>query len=148
LVKSLGADRVIDYTKEDFTKNGDTYDIIFDTVGKSTYSHCKNSLKQKGRYLITVMGLVPVVQTIWTSLTAGIPGSKGRKVIFAMSIEKIEALSFIKKIIEAGKIKPVIDRTYPLEQIAEAHVYVEKGHKKGNVVITVGHNNNTNQDEF
>ncbi|MFC1888238.1 NAD(P)-dependent alcohol dehydrogenase [Thermodesulfobacteriota bacterium] len=137
LVKSLGADKVIDYTKEDFTKGGETYDIIFDTVGKSSFSRCKSSLKQNGRYLITVLGLTQLVQMLWTSMT----GSK--KVICAMSIEKTEALIFIKELVEAGKIRPVIDRRYPLEQIVEAHRYVEKGHKKGNVVITLEHNSKT-----
>jgi NADPH:quinone reductase-like Zn-dependent oxidoreductase len=132
LVKSLGADKVIDYTKEDFTRSGETYDIIFDTVGKSSFSLCKGSLKKNGRYVVTVMGLAPLVQTLWTRVI----GSK--KVIFTMSIEKTESLIFIKELIEAGKLKPVIDRQYPLEQIAEAHKYVEKGHKTGNVVITVG----------
>lgn len=142
LVKSLGADRVIDYTKEDFTKSAETYDIIFDTVGKSSFSQCKGSLKKNGRYLVTVMGLAPVVQTLWTGVTGGLPGRQtGKKVIFAMSIEKTEALIFLKELIEAGKIKPAIDRCFPLEQIAEAHRYVEKEHKKGNVAITVKHNN-------
>ncbi|MDP3066942.1 MAG: NAD(P)-dependent alcohol dehydrogenase [Methanobacteriaceae archaeon] len=131
LVKSLGADKVIDYTKEDFTRSCETYDIIFDTVGKSSFSRCKGLLKKNGRYVVTVMGLAPLVQTLWTRVI----GSK--KVIFTMSIEKTEALVFIKELIEAGKLKPVIDRRYPLEQIAEAHKYVEKGHKKGNVVIKI-----------
>ena len=135
LVKSLGADKVIDYTKEDFTKSGETYDIIFDTVSKSSFFRCKGSLKRNGRYLLTVGGLRHYVLTLWTSMA----GSK--RLIYGMSIEKNEALVFLKELIEAGKIKPVIDRCYPLEQIAEAHRYVEKGHKKGNVVITVKHNN-------
>ena len=130
LVKSLGADKVIDYTKEDFTKSGETYDIIFDTVGKSSFSHCKGSLKKNGCYLPTV-GLTNHVLMLWTSIMGG------KKVISGMSIEKNEALIFLKELIEAGKIKPVIDRRYPLEQIVEAHRYVDKGHKKGNVVITV-----------
>jgi NADPH:quinone reductase-like Zn-dependent oxidoreductase len=131
LVKSLGADKVIDYTKEDFTRNGAKYDIIFDTVGKSSFSHCKDSLNKNGRYVVTVMGLAPLVQTLWTRVI----GSK--KVIFTMSIEKTESLIFIKELIEAGKLKPVIDKHFSLEQIADAHRYVEKGHKKGNVVINV-----------
>ncbi|MCJ7435948.1 MAG: NAD(P)-dependent alcohol dehydrogenase, partial [Anaerolineales bacterium] len=109
LVKSLGADKVIDYTKEDFTKSGETYDIIFDVVGKSSFSRCKDSLKQNGRYIVTVMELAPVIQTLWTGVTGG------KKVIFAMSIEKTESLIFLKGLIEAGKLKAVIDRSYPLE---------------------------------
>ncbi|MBA7699746.1 Zinc-type alcohol dehydrogenase-like protein [subsurface metagenome] len=136
LVKSLGADKVIDYTKEDFTKSGETYDIIFDTVGKSSFSHCKGSLKKKGFYLATVVGLQGLVQVLWTSMV----GSK--KAMFATtglrpSSERTKDLIFTKELIEAGKIKPVIDRRYPLEQMVEAHRYVEKGHKKGNVVITL-----------
>ncbi len=136
LVKSLGADKVIDYTKEDFTKTGQTYDIIFDTVGKSSFSRCKSSLKQRGIYLTTVVGLVDLLQVLWTSMV----GSKKAKFMTAglrPSSEMTKDLIFSKELMEAGKIKPVIDRRYPLEQIAEAHRYVEKGHKKGNVVITV-----------
>jgi len=134
LVKSLGADKVIDYTKEDFTKRGETYDIIYDTVGKTSFSHCKSSLKQKGFYLAAVLDLSLIVQMLWTSMI----GSK--KVIGGVISEKPEDLIFLKELIEAGKIKSVIDRRYPLEQIAEAHSYVDKGHKKGNVVITLEHN--------
>jgi len=137
LVKSLGADKVIDYTKEDFTKSGQTYDIIFDTVGKTSFSRCKSSLKQKGFYLSAVTGLPLLVQMLWTSMI----GSK--KVIGGVTNERTEDLIFLKELIEAGKIKSVIDRRYPLEQIAEAHRYVDKGHKKGNVVITLEHNNKT-----
>jgi len=137
LVKSLGADKVIDYTKEDFTKTGQTYDIIFDTVGKSSFSRCKSSLKQKGVYLSAVFGLPLLLQMLWTSKS----GSK--KAMFATTKHSKEDLIFLKELIEAGKIKSVIDRRYPLEQTAEAHRYVEKGHKKGNVVITLEHNNKT-----
>jgi len=134
LVKSLGADRVIDYTKEDFTKSGRTYDIIFDTVGKTSFSRCKSSLKQKGIYLAGAGGLLKgYVQKLWTSMI----GSK--KVIAGIAGPKVEDLIFLKELIEAGKIQSVIDRRYPLERIAEAHRYVENGHKKGNVVITVEH---------
>jgi len=131
LVKSLGADKVIDYTKEDFTKSGQTYDIIFDTVIKTSFWRCKNSLKRRGVYLTNDW---PPLQALWTSMV----GSK--KVIFGVLSQNPEDLIFLKELIEAGKLKSVIDRRYPLEQTAEAHRYVEKGHKKGNVVITVEHN--------
>jgi NADPH:quinone reductase-like Zn-dependent oxidoreductase len=131
LVKSLGADKVIDYTKEDFTKNGETYDIIFDILGKSSFSHCKNSLKQNGVYLLASFKMKQILQMLWTK----IKGSK--RVICALSTQKVEDLIFIKEIIEAGKIKSVIDRCFPIEQTAEAHGYAEKGYKKGSVVITI-----------
>jgi NADPH:quinone reductase-like Zn-dependent oxidoreductase len=131
LVKSLGADKVIDYTQEDFTKSGETYDIIFDTVGKRSFSHCKDSLKQEGVYLSTLPTLPLLLQMMWTSRL----GSK--KAIYGIAPERTEDLILLKELIEAGKIKSVIDRRYPLEQIAEAHGYVEKGHKKGNVVVTL-----------
>ncbi len=132
LVKSLGADKVIDYTKEDFTKNGLIYDIIFDTTGKSPFSGCVKSLKQKGVYLRAVhMTLLPFVQGLWTSITSS------KQVIGGVATERKENLVFLKELVEAGNIIPVIDRHYSLEQIAEAHKYVDKGHKKGNVAITV-----------
>jgi NADPH:quinone reductase-like Zn-dependent oxidoreductase len=133
MVKSLGADKVIDYTKEDFTKSGQTYDVIFDTVRKTSFSRCKSSLKRRGIY-ITVDW--PVITALWTSIVGS------RKVVFGMA-KRIEDLTFLRELIEAGKLKSVIDRRYPLEQIAEAHRYVEKGHKKGNVVITVEHSSKT-----
>ncbi len=135
LVKSLGADMVIDYTKEDFTKNNQTYDIIFDTVGKSSFSRCKGSLKQKGVYL-DAGKLATIFPMLWTSMF----GSK-KAILTATYVrparEMTKDLIFLKELIETGKIKSVIDRRYPLEQTAEAHRYVETGRKKGNVVITV-----------
>jgi len=139
MVKSLGADKVVDYTKEDFTKSGQIYDIIFDTVGKSSFSRCKTSLTQEGIYLSTVYGLAIMLQMLRTSMI----GSKKAILMLAgtrSSSQKAEDLIFLKELIEVGKIKPVIDRCYPLEQTAEAHNYVAKGHKKGNVVLTVDHN--------
>jgi NADPH:quinone reductase-like Zn-dependent oxidoreductase len=137
LVKSLGADKVIDYTKEDFTTSGETYDLIFDILGKSSFSRCKSSLKKNGRYLLASFKMRQLFQMLWTK----IKGSK--KVICALATDKTEDLIFIKELVEAGKIKSVIDRRYPLEQTAEAHRYVEKGLKKGHVVITLEHNNKT-----
>jgi NADPH:quinone reductase-like Zn-dependent oxidoreductase len=135
-VKSLGADQVIDYTQEDFTENGQTYDLIFDTVGKLAFSRSKGSLTENGVYLTTVPMPGAALQVLWTSIAGG------KKAKFAATglrsaAKKTQDLLFLKELIEAGKIKAVIDRRYPLEQIAEAHRYVEKGHKKGNVVITV-----------
>ena len=130
-VKSLGADKVIDYTKEDFTKNGETYDLIFDIMNKSSFAKCKNSLKENGIYLLASFKMKQVFQMLLTSLTGG------KKVICALSSEKPADLAFIKKLIEAGKIKSIIDKRYPLEQIAEAHRYIEAGNKKGNIVINL-----------
>ena len=141
-VKSLGADQVIDYTRENFTENGKTYNIIFDTVGKRSFSECKDSLTDEGIYLATVPTPVMMLQTLWPARS----GSKKVKFVAAglrPASEKIKDLVFLTELIEAGKIKATIDRCYPLEQIAEAHRYVEKGHKKGNVVITLEHSNKT-----
>lgn len=136
LVKSLGADRVIDYTQEDFSQRGDSYDIIFDTVGKSPFAGSLRSLKPQGFYLRAYhVGLSPMVRGLWSSM------SSSKKVIGGTAGESVEDLLFLKGLIEAGKIKPVLDRSYPLEQIVEAHRYVEKGHKRGNVVITLAGSN-------
>ncbi|MCG8569260.1 MAG: NAD(P)-dependent alcohol dehydrogenase [Spirochaetes bacterium] len=134
LVQSLGADQVIDYTKEDFTRSHLAYDIIFDAVGKSSYSKCKKSLTKNGIYLTTTVSLSIFIQTLLTSQ------SKKRKAIFSATglrsiNDKKNDLLFLKNLVQAGKLKVVIDRHYDLEQIADAHKYVEKGHKKGNVVI-------------
>jgi 2-desacetyl-2-hydroxyethyl bacteriochlorophyllide A dehydrogenase len=137
MLRSIGADQVIDYTQEDFTKSGETYDVIFDVVGKTSFSGSVRSLKQNGRYLLANAGLSQMVRGLWTSMISS------KKVIFGAASEKTEDLIFLKELIEAGKIKSVIDRRYPLEQIAEAHRYVDTGHKKGNVVITVEHTNTT-----
>jgi NADPH:quinone reductase-like Zn-dependent oxidoreductase len=131
LVTSLGADKLIDYTKEDFTKKGETYDVIFDAVGKSPFSGCMRSLKKEGIYLQAVAAPALMVRMRWTSMISS------KKLIGGTASPETENLIFLKELVEAGKIKPVIDRCYPLEQIVEAHRYVEKGHKKGNVVITV-----------
>jgi len=138
LVKALGADTVIDYTKEDFTQSGKTYDIVFDTIGKSQFSGCLKSLKHNGLYLRAVhMDLGPLLRGLWTSMTSS------KKVIGGVAIARQEDVIFLKELIEAEKMKSVIDRRYPLEQTAEAHRYVEQGHKQGCVVITVEHNDKT-----
>lgn len=128
MVKSIGADAVIDYTKEDFTKSGQTYDVVFDAVIKTSFSRCKNSLKHKGLYLTVDW---PLLQALWASITSS------RKIVFGVAPTRPEDMIYLKDLVEAGKLRAVIDRCYPLEQTADAHRYVEKGHKKGNVVITV-----------
>lgn len=136
LVKSLGADHVIDYKKEDFTRNKDTYDVIFDTVGKSSFARSKGALKQGGLYLTT--SITPSL--LWNVFWTGKFGDKKAKIIFAglRSVEEKAAdLAFFLERYANGEMKPVIDRCYPLTQIAEAHRHVDTGHKKGNVVITV-----------
>ncbi|WP_028612651.1 NAD(P)-dependent alcohol dehydrogenase [Paenibacillus harenae] len=136
LVKAMGADKAIDYTKADFTKNGETYDIILDAVGKRSFSNCKGSLKQSGVYLTTVPTLGIMLHMFRTSKTGG---KKARFTASGLKQNK-ENLNFLRELFETGKIKAVIDRRYSLDQIAEAHRYVETGRKKGNVVITVGRN--------
>ncbi len=130
-VKSMGADSVIDYTKEDFTKRGETYDIILDTVGKSPFSGSVKSLKKEGKYVFTTYGIPRIIRVMWLNLTSGKKGMSG------LLEETTEDLTFLLKLIETGKLKTIIDRSYPLEQAAEAHRYVEKGQKKGQIVITV-----------
>ncbi len=131
LVKSLGADTVVDYTKDDFTRHGETYDVIFDAVGKSSFAQCKGSLEQSGVFLTVEMALPNILTMLWTSMAGG------KKLITGVGPEKAEDLVFLKELAEAGKIKPVIDRRYPFEEIVEAHKYVGRGHKRGNVVITL-----------
>lgn len=131
LVKSLGADQAIDYTKEDFTKNGKSYDLILDTVGNTSFSSCKSSLKEKGIYLAPVAGLPQFARMMSTSVGGG------KKLKGGLAPMRKEDLLFLKGLIEAGKIKSVIGRSYSLDQMAAAHRYVETGHKRGSVVITV-----------
>ena len=131
LVKLLGADKVIDYTKEDISKSDEIYDLIFDTVGKSSYSWCLKSLKKEGYLLLAAAGPSQMIKGLWSSMTSS------KNVVSGVMSEKAEDLIFYKELIEAGKIKAVIDRKYSLKEIPEAHRYVELGHKKGNVVITI-----------
>ncbi|MGG4456048.1 NAD(P)-dependent alcohol dehydrogenase [Brevibacillus porteri] len=132
LVRSLGADRIIDYTKENFEDDDTIYDIIFDTVGKSPFQACVERLTPNGYYLRAVhFSPLPIVRGLWTNMASG------KKVIGGTANENAEDLRYVKELIEAGKLRAIIDRIYPLEQAAEAHSYVELGHKKGNVVLTV-----------
>ncbi len=135
-VKALGADKVIDYKKEDFTKSNEQYDIIFDAAGKSRYGRCKHLLKENGIYLSTVLSPSIVLNMLWTSIV----GRKKAKIAFAglrPASEQAKDLRFLSGLMEAGQLKAVVDRAYPLAQTAEAHRYVDTGRKKGSVVITV-----------
>ena len=134
LVKSLGADKVINYKEEDFTKNGESYDIIFDTVGKTHFSNSVKSLNKKGFYLRALhLEAKPILQGIWTNITSD------KKIVGGVAKETIEDLDFLKELFEKGEYRAVVDKIYPLEEIVKAHKHVETGRKKGNVVITIGH---------
>ena len=143
LVKSLGADQVIDYTKADFTKDKQKYDFVFDTVGKSSFFKCKHLLKPGGIYISSDLGFM--AQNLFLPLITPIikPMMGNKKTIFPTPQDIKGSLLFIKSLIEQNKFKALIDRELTLEQIVEAYKYVEKGHKTGNVVITVEHNNQT-----
>jgi len=145
LVKSIGASQVIDYFCDDFTKNGQTYDIIFDTPAKSSFARCKNSLTGHGRYLTTVPWPGEILQMLWTSV-AGHKKGLFRPMGLRSTRKKTRDLAFLNELFSTGKIKPVIDRCYPLEQVVDAYRYVEKGHKKGNVVITMNTTNTSKKD--
>jgi NADPH:quinone reductase-like Zn-dependent oxidoreductase len=132
LVRSLGATQVIDYTKEDFTRNGETYDVIVDTVGTAPFSRSKDSLREGGRLLLVLSGLPDMLQIPWVSMTSS------KKIIAGPAAGRVEDLRFLAELAQAGEFRPVIDRRYPFEQIAEAHRYVDTGRKKGNVIITLG----------
>ena len=133
LVKSLGADTVIDYTKEDFTKINQTFDVVFDAVGKSSFGKCKRLLKKGGIYMSTELGYMS--QNPFLALITPLLG--GKKVLFPLPTIKKEDVVFLKQLVETGSFKPVIDRSYPLEQVVDAYRYVETGQKTGNVVINV-----------
>jgi len=130
-VKSLGADQVIDYTQEDFTKNGQVFDVVFDTIGKTSVSRTKKSLKDTGCYLLATFGLPKFIQLLWLSKRSNLNFEYG------LLAETMDDLLFVKELVESGMIKPNVDRSYPFEQVAEAHRFVESGQKMGNVVITV-----------
>jgi NADPH:quinone reductase-like Zn-dependent oxidoreductase len=131
-VKSLGADHVIDYIEQDFTRNGETYDVILDILGRSSFARCKNSLTPDGILLFASFKGRALSDMLWTALFSR------KKVICALADEKVDSLLRVKELAEAGKIKALVDKRFPLEQIVEAHRYVEQGHKQGNVVITIG----------
>lgn len=128
-VRKLGADHVIDYTQENFTQNGETYDLILDILGKSSFEQVKGSLAPDGRYLLASFKIKQLLQMLWTSFTSR------KKVICALAIEKPDDLLHIKELVEAGALTTIIDRRYPLEEAAEAHRYIEQGHKTGHVLL-------------
>ena len=130
-VKSLGADILIDYTKENFTKNGETYDIIYDTIGKISYSECRHSLKENGRFIANNASLKDYFNLIKTSMIGN------KKVIAGVALETIENLDLIRELVVSKKLKVPIDKIYPLDKISDSHKYVDLGHKKGNVVIKI-----------
>ena len=132
LVRSIGANSVIDYTKEDFTRNGEKYDRIMDTVNATPVSPAIRSLSRQGILILSAAGMPEMLRGLWHSLKGG------KKVMTGLIRHTAADMDFLRELIEKEQYKPVIDRTYPLEQIAEAHAYVEKGHKKGNVAITLG----------
>jgi len=132
LVRSIGADEVIDYTKEDFTQNGRAYDVIVDTVGTAPFSRSGGSLKKGGRLLLVLSTLPDTLEGLWVSMTSD------KKVIAGPAAGRQEDVRLLARLAESGEIKPVIDRRYPLEEIVEAHRYVDTGHKRGSVVIAVG----------
>lgn len=138
MVLALGATRVIDYTTEDFLKSGQTYDVIFDSVGKSTFGKCRPLLSPKGIYLTTVPDSGTMLSPLFSRLSGGKRAKMAATGLRADDV-KIEDMDILKEMIASGKLTTVIDRCYPLEQIATAHAYVEKGHKRGNLVITVSH---------
>ncbi|WP_404458386.1 NAD(P)-dependent alcohol dehydrogenase [Sutcliffiella horikoshii] len=129
MVSSLGADKVIDYTKEEIT--GDNYDVIFDTVGKIPYEAVKKTLKKKGTWILGGAGVTQMVQGYWSGL------SRRYKIISGLALEKEDDIRFLRELIEKGKYKAVVDKSYPMEQLSMAHSYVEKGHKKGNVGVII-----------
>lgn len=131
MVRSIGADKVLDYTKTDFSKNGGQYDVVYETVNKAPVSACVAALKKGGTLILGAAMLTEMLQGTWASMTGGV------KMLAGPVVPKAEGAAFMKKLAEAGKLKAVIDRTYPLSQIAEAHGHVDKGHKKGNVVVVV-----------
>ncbi len=133
MLREIGADEVIDYTQNDFRTNGERYDVVFDLVFKSPYSQSLRSLERNGCYLLANPRLLSMIRALWTSATSS------KKIVFAFAGAKPEDLDFLRELIEAGRITSVIDRCYSLEQLPQAHAYVDTGRRKGIVVITVDH---------
>lgn len=133
MLRSIAADHVIDFTQEDFTRSGKTYDVILDIHGKSPYARCVRTLNQNGYYLLANPRFLPILRGLWTSMTSR------KTVVFAFAGVTHEVLDYLRELIEAGAIKAVIDRSFPLQEFAEAHAYVETGRKKGSVVMNIGH---------
>ena len=131
MLRSIGANHVIDYTREDYTKNGESYDLIIDVVGRSGVPRRLNLLKSDGYYFLAYAGLSHILLSLWTSMTSK------KKFKIESANQKKEDLIFLKELLEAGKLKSIIDKSYPLEQVPEAHRYVESGGKKGNVAIVI-----------
>ncbi|HEU4521425.1 MAG TPA: NAD(P)-dependent alcohol dehydrogenase [Thermoanaerobaculia bacterium] len=131
LVKSIGANRVIDYAKEDFTENGETYDVIVDTAGTAPFSRCRKSLNDGGRLLLVLGGLADMLKAPWVSMTGN------KRIVAGTAAGRAEDLRYLADLARSGEFKPVIDRRYPFERMAEAHAYVDTGRKRGNVVVTL-----------
>ena len=131
MLRSIGADHVIDYTKQDFWRSGERYDVVFDIIGKAPFSGCVRSLNSKGRYILANPRVLPMLRAVWTTWTTR------KRVVFAFAEERREDLDLLAQMVGEGTLSIVIDKRYPLEQLVEANQYVEGGHKKGNVVITV-----------
>jgi NADPH:quinone reductase-like Zn-dependent oxidoreductase len=136
MLRSIGADQVIDYTQEDFTERNEIYDVIFDVVGTVSFSHTAGSISPNGTYLLANTREPQMVVGLWTRMRSS------KKVVMETASGTTEDLIYLRELVEAGQLKSVIDKTYPLEQIVEAHRYVETGAKEGNLVITVEHNKN------
>ena len=133
LMRSLGADQVIDYTKEEYINSGETYDLIIDMVGRKSVSRRLKLLKQDGIYFLAYARILDVVLSIWTSLTSS------KKLIISSSKQNKEDLNILKGLIDSGELRSIIDRSFPLDQVAEAHRFAESGLKKGNIAISIGH---------
>jgi NADPH:quinone reductase-like Zn-dependent oxidoreductase len=131
MLRSIGADHVIDYTQADFAQRPEKYDVILDVVGRNSFSRCVSALKPNGRYLLANPALSAFFRKMWISRQSS------KKVILEMAQRQPEAMEYLKELVEAGKLKTIIDKCYPLEQTAEAHRYAETGQKKGNVIITI-----------